>query len=237
MEPRLKRNMLLVAIVHAVVIVVLIAWQWIASLFDREKPKELVTYVELATVVQEPAPMTPEVVAEPPPPEPPPPEPKAVEPPPIAPPKPKKKKIEVSKKRVRRKQDAPPPKAKPPSRRTGAEDVRKMLSPVLSSPSNAAVNDFPYDWYYALVRRACYESWDRPSTAAVRPGTKAVVSIRVHRDGSVREHQLVRASGNRAMDDSVLRAVRGIPRLKPLPAQYKKEFKDITIDFELAGNT
>lgn len=237
MEPRLKRNLILVAGAHVALILVLLVSHWISLLIHRHKPKEVVTYVDLTTMVPDKpmptAPPTPAPVVEEPPPAPEP-EPAAPTPKPAI--KPKKKKIEISKKRVRRSPDELPPPRKPERPRTSAEDVRKMLSPVLSSPSNATRNDFPFDWYISLVRRACYEVWEQPNSTTVRPGTVAVVSIRVYRDGAVREHQMIRPSGNAAMDESVLRAMKKLTRLKPLPGDYKGEFKDITIDFELAGN-
>lgn len=237
MKPRMKRNMLLVTAAHLVVILLIVLSHWIRSWLRRET-HEVVTYVDLA-MMAEPSLPTTHVALEPPEPTPSEPEPVALkpepEPEPIPIQKPQKKKIKRSKKRIRRSKTMPQSTPVPEPRQASEEEIRNLLSPALSR-SNVAVDDFPYDWYYALVRHACYEAWNRPSRASVRPGTVAVVSIRVYRDGTVREHQIVRSSGNATMDTSVLRALRTLTRLKPLPTSYVGEFKDITIDFEFAGN-
>ena len=233
MKPRMMRNMLLVTVVHLVVILTIVVSHWIRSRLRRE-PREVVTFVDLAMMV-EPSSIKTHVASEPLVSTPSTPEPVAVKPKPVIPiQKPKKKKIERSKKRVRRNKVTPEPV--PVRHKTSVEEIRNLLSPALSSSNVEKTNDFPYDWYYALVRHACYEAWNRPARASVQPGTVAVVSIRVFRDGTVREHQIIRASGNATMDASVLRALRTITRLKPLPTSYVGEFKDITIDFEFGGN-
>ena len=44
-----------------------------------------------------------------------------------------------------------------------------------------------------------------------------------------------RGSGNDLMDDSVMKAVNSVSKLRPLPSAYSGYSKDITVDFELTG--
>ena len=233
MTPRYRRNVLIIALAHVAVILGLAATGWIRGLFP-DKPKEITTYVEL----REPAPATPRPPDPQPEPAPPEPEPAPPDPEPAPdplPPKPTLKKadeIQVSRNRVRL--GDPPPQA-PPRRQVRPEDVARDLLPARSATDAASPDDFPFDWYYALVRRAFYEVWDQPSSASVRPGAVTRVSIRVQRDGRITRTTLAQGSGNDAMDASVLRAVNAVARLKELPAQYPGDYKDITVDFELTG--
>ncbi|MEM7394494.1 MAG: cell envelope integrity protein TolA, partial [Verrucomicrobiota bacterium] len=43
----------------------------------------------------------------------------------------------------------------------------------------------------------------------------------------------IRSSGNSVVDQSVLQAVQSVTQLEALPSDYRKAFKDITVDFEL----
>ena len=89
-------------------------------------------------------------------------------------------------------------------------------------------------WYYALVRAQMYEAWDQPGGLS-GAGLVTQVRIRVQRDGTITSRELARRSGNSLMDDSVMKAVNAVSRLKPLPPDVPGSYKDITIDFELAS--
>ncbi len=94
-------------------------------------------------------------------------------------------------------------------------------------------SDSPVAWYYAMVKQIMYEAWQQPSGLANAGNPIASVTIRVKRDGTIADWQLVRPSGNKLMDDSVKRAVQAVKRLKPLPPQFIGPSQDITIQFEL----
>jgi TonB family protein len=79
-----------------------------------------------------------------------------------------------------------------------------------------------------------YEAWDQPGGLS-GAGLVTQVRIRVQRDGTITSRDLARRSGNSLMDDSVMKAVNAVARLKPLPPDVPGSYKDITIDFELTS--
>ena len=88
--------------------------------------------------------------------------------------------------------------------------------------------------YYLYLRSTLYASWQQPDELA-GAGLVAQVRIRVARDGTVLSRALARGSGHGVMDDSVMKAVNRVSKLRPLPAGYTGAYKDITVDFELTG--
>ncbi len=95
-------------------------------------------------------------------------------------------------------------------------------------------DEFPFAWYYALVRQTMYEAWDQPSDLAGKAGLMTEVTVRVLRDGTVTQRSMTRPSGNSIMDDSVMKAVKRVTSLRALPPQFSGAYKDILIEFELA---
>lgn len=110
---------------------------------------------------------------------------------------------------------------------------RASLGSSLGSGGGGGGGDSPFAWYYAMVKQIMYEAWQQPSGLANAGNPVATVVIRVKRDGSVSDWQMVRPSGNALMDESVKRAVQAVRRLKPLPPQLIGPSHDITIQFEL----
>ena len=223
-----RRNLLIIAAAHVAVLVGVCVFDWIRGLIP-DAPQEITTYVELQTI-----PPVPDLQqkASPPPRDPAPSPPSEVTTP-IEPPKKTRdrKPINVSKRRIQR-EGVTPPQPVPRQQMLRKEIAKKLYSAELASPPNRQ-DDFPFDWYFALVRRAMYEVWDQPSAASARLGVITKVSIRVHRDGTISFPKIIQSSGDMEMDDSVLRAVHSVHRLKELPRQYKGDYKDITVDFIL----
>lgn len=226
MNNRFRRYLFLSTATHVGIVVFLILASLIVHVRRKKKPHEITTMIDLSYAV----PALPDLqpvekidIPEPPVPEPP----KDIPEPPK-----EKKKIEKSKKKIKRKEERPKPKE---SRMT-EEEIKKLLASGLK-PSNTPHQGgeaFPFSWYLALVRQKMYEAWDQPSELA-GAGLVTVVSIRVQRDGSITGRELVRSSGNTVVDDSVMKAVRSVSRLKELPAGFGGAYKDITIEFELTG--
>lgn len=228
------RNTLCSAAVHAAVVCALLIWS-VASCVMRRKPREITTFVDLQ---MELPPMVAAVNPTPPPPPPPEPapipmpepeKPKPAQPKPA--PKPEKPKVEVSRKIVRRNAptNAPP--------RINQDQIRQMLAKALPDSGRAgapASEDLAFGWYLALVRNALYEAWNQPSALAGRQGLTTQVALRVRRDGTVAGRTMTRSAGNPLMDQSVMQAVESVASLPALPPGFGGDYKDITVDFELA---
>lgn len=208
---------------HVAVILSLIVFPAIMNFRMRKKPAEIITYVDLQNLtVPVAAPEAPAVQPEPPPPEPP----KDIpDPAPV-----KKKKIEISKKKIKR-EDAPAPK-KP---ELTPEEIRKLLAAGAKPSSLPGPElDLPV-WYFALVRQTMYDHWSQPGELAGAAGLMTRVLFRIHRDGSISRISMVRSSGNKVMDDSVMAAVNSVKKLKELPSTYRDAHYDATVDFELTA--
>lgn len=247
-ESTFKRSFLTSTVVHVVVVLAVILVPLIKRLIRPRKPPEMITFIDLAALPPPPPPqiesppITPEPTPQPPTPDPPPvpdppkpplipekpPEKKAEKPP--GPKKPSPPKIKVSTNKIVR-QTQPPKPAQPAQPKLTQDQLRKLLEANIKfSPSgNSSANFSDLSLYYATVYDAMYGAWRQPSSAAM--GLTAQVAIRVQRNGTVTNPRLVRSSGSKTMDDSVLDAVRRVARLRPLPAEVRDTFLDITIEF------
>ncbi|MFH0908891.1 MAG: energy transducer TonB [bacterium] len=148
-------------------------------------------------------------------------------------------KIAVSTTRVTRAKSQASSKSKKPPL-TQAE-IRKLLASGIPlgngggpGTGSAGGEVSALSWYYALVEATMYEVWEQPSGLS-SAGPPPQVRIRVQRDGTITSRELVRRSGNSLMDDSVMKAVNSISRLKALPSEVDGSYKDITITFELTS--
>jgi TonB family protein len=81
-----------------------------------------------------------------------------------------------------------------------------------------------------------YDAWDQPGDLSAAAGLRPVVRIRVMRDGTVSAREMIRRSGNAAMDESAMRAATAVTKLRPLPAEFQGPYRDITVEFELTGS-
>ena len=227
MDPRLRHNLKLSAIVHGVVLLALIIAPLLFNWRLRKKRKEIITIVDLTIPMPEIPSPTPDIKQ---------PEPVRKEPPP--PPKtdipePEKKPKHVVQKSEKKVKRPPPPKPKTPQ--LSQEEIRKLLAAgaKISDKLSVPTDEFPAAWYYALVRQTMYDAWNQPSSLAGRSGLVAEVTIRVQRDGKITSREMTRSSGNSVMDDSVMKAVQAVTQLRPLPPQFPGASHEITVEFEL----
>ena len=69
------------------------------------------------------------------------------------------------------------------------------------------------------------------ANAVRHPGLVAAVRFEIQMDGGVNNVALVRSSGDKAYDQSVMRAVQRSSPLPPPPERYRDEFREVVIDF------
>jgi periplasmic protein TonB len=210
-----------VAGAHIVALVGFTLYGLVKEWIVRLKPAEQVVFVTLHTPSPPPEAVAPEV------PEPPPPEPEPPSPIPEPTPKPP---IEISTNRVVRKIEEPIPPPELTKEQIG-QNLMSDMPTTQGSVSSSATADA--GWYYALVQQTLNDAWVEPSSGI--PGSITSVKIRVMRDGSITRRDMVKGSGDPDMDESVMRAVQSVTRLRPLPSVLEGAHHDITIDFELTG--
>ena len=93
----------------------------------------------------------------------------------------------------------------------------------------------PYARYLQHIHDVLYEAWDQPGSALDKR-LITTVALRIARDGSVTDATVRIGSGNKMMDESVLAAVRKVPRLDPPPAALVRgEFAVIPVNFSVEG--
>ena len=116
-----------------------------------------------------------------------------------------------------------------------ADEIRRLLAAGarISDHTSIPMGDLWEAGYYNHVHEMMYRVWKQPTSLSASAGMSAEVLIRVQRDGTIIQREMVRPSGNSLMDDSVMQAVRSVTKLKPLPSQCPGSTKDIRILFEL----
>lgn len=80
---------------------------------------------------------------------------------------------------------------------------------------------FEFLVYYNQLQRRVKESW---IVTERKEGLSAVVRFGVQPNGEIFDIELVKSSGDRAFDQSVLRAVNKVNPLPPPPPAYQQEF-------------
>lgn len=221
MNDRFKRALTVSTAVH-VGIIVLVA---IAPLFLRllrpRKPKEMITFIDLMPALPPPPPEPEQPkpdIAEP--------RPKATESTPVA----ERPKIKINTNKIVRR-DAPKSQT-PPKATLTKEQIKKILDSGVkftSSPGAPPGEFSDLALYYAIVQQAMYGAWQQPATVA--KGVSAEVALRIARNGAVLQRRMTRGSGNSLMDESVMRAVESVSRLKPLPPEIGGPHLDVTVEF------
>lgn len=220
MDARFRHYLKLSTAVHLGLLVVMIVSPLLFSWRLRRKNKQFIQFVDLTVAVPDIPSVKPAESIKPPAPEPPKPVSKDI-------PEPK---IKKSTKKIKRPE---PPKPKAPA--LSQEEIKKLLAAgaKISDRTSIPADEFPFAWYFALVRQTMYDAWNQPSTLSASAGLTTEVTLRVLRDGTITQRKMTRASGNKLMDDSVMKAVEAVPKLRPLPPGFGGSSKDIVIEFEL----
>lgn len=234
MNPRFRRYLVASSATHLTIIIVLLLGTLIFRFRKKPEPYEILAVMDVPALPQDVSVMQPVDKIDVPPPEPE--TPKDIP----EPPKEKLKKKEEIKKSVKKIKRSDKPKPRPqPEKRLTPEQIRKMLAAGMKpgDTTRPRANDFPFDWYLAMVRQKMYAVWVQPSDLSSSAGLMTVVSIRVHRDGSVTRRKMVESSGNTVMDASVMKAVNAVASLERLPPKFNGTHKDIAVEFELTGAT
>ncbi|HOK80369.1 MAG TPA: energy transducer TonB [bacterium] len=88
--------------------------------------------------------------------------------------------------------------------------------------------------YINSIKKRIYDNWKRPGINLIIKETKAVVSFRIHSDGSVSNILVEKTSGYPEFDQSVIQAVKSS---SPFPGFIKPgpEYINVTIEFSGKG--
>lgn len=226
---------------HLLALAAVLAISWANFIPRKPKPAEPMTFVQIPISVRS-APLPDIPVPEP-----------VIAEPPESDPIPEPAKEPIQKQEVKQIEPAKKPKAvekqtnrvtktkasaepaklpEPPSeehiRKILTEDVPMGVAGVLGAGENNPL----LEGYYSQVFSRMYAAWSQPSQLKTLPGLKTEVRIVVEPGGKVIERVKSRGSGNELMDDSVMKAVRSVRELPPLPIGYRKP-QEIIVMFVL----
>ena len=90
--------------------------------------------------------------------------------------------------------------------------------------------DFPYPWYITQVRNALWIEWEkrRPAGSTL----SALVTFAIARDGTIKDLEVERKSGDDTFDFSASSAVINAGPFAPLPMYYEKDELTVTVEFK-----
>ena len=92
-----------------------------------------------------------------------------------------------------------------------------------------------FGWYGNMLHDRFYRAWIQPTTN-VATGTKisTLVKLRIEKDGRVSKFEIIKLSGNIAVDESVRVVAKQVTHVDPPPTGlFKGDHYDVKINFEL----
>jgi len=212
------RSLRVVTVVHAALLVVMVffsvGWEW-----ARRKREKI---IPVAFMVEAPA-VSAAAVSAPPKPAPKPPDPRPAPKPPD--PKPAPKPIERSTKRV----TGASRQTKQPA--LSEEEIRRLMAMGAVAGDRTVLPD-EASRCMELIRRRLHDAWIQPGAAAAA-GDAAEVTIRLGTGGRILERRLSRASGNAAVDASVMEAVGRVDAIYGLTEAFIMAHQVVTVAFRV----
>ncbi len=117
---------------------------------------------------------------------------------------------------------APPQERKiqQPAQRRGTATGNPLGTSVHKNRLGVEDPNFTYGYYLDLVVAALRDTWNRPAVGS--EFKQAIIHLRILRDGTITEVQLLESSGSPIYDQAALRAVNNAT-LPPLPRGYKED--------------
>lgn len=101
----------------------------------------------------------------------------------------------------------------------------------MAGPGGEFGSRFP--WFVEAVRRRISSNWLQTAIdPGIRSAPRAVVSFQINRDGSITNIQVLRSSGNAAVDLSAVRAIRDSTPLERLPSEYSGSHVNVEFWFD-----
>jgi TonB family protein len=120
-----------------------------------------------------------------------------------------------------------------------ANSLATLATSVKSSGAKGTVVDMPgqgggeaFAGYETVIYNYYFHAWITPDSIADKLAA-AEVKIVVARDGTIISAEIINKSGEPALDKSVERALRAVPKLPPFPASAHDEQRIFKIRFNL----
>jgi TonB family protein len=138
----------------------------------------------------------------------------------------------------------PPEKSKMPNNEAAPKKVIVAAGARGKDPSasggghgGGSGGESQFGWYGSMLHDRFHGEWDQPNSS-LTPGSKlsVLVKIRIEKDGRVSNFEIVKPSGNAAVDESVAAVAKRVTQVDPLPAGLgNSDHYDVKINFELSS--
>jgi len=98
-------------------------------------------------------------------------------------------------------------------------------------------NESQFGWYGSMLHDRLYTEWVQPTNVATSGAKNSVLAkLRIEKDGRVSQFEIIRPSGNAAVDESVATVGKRVTQVEPLPPGLGTgEHYDVKITFELSS--
>jgi TonB family protein len=100
-----------------------------------------------------------------------------------------------------------------------------------SSEGGGRILDPVSQRYMLEIWEKIKNSWGLPGLASFKKDLETVVTIRIRKDGRIVDVNIEKRSGNRIYDESILRVLRSVDPLPPIPATLNMETMEIGFRF------
>jgi TonB family protein len=92
-----------------------------------------------------------------------------------------------------------------------------------------------FGWYGSMLHDRFYSEWVQPTNVATTGARNSVLAkLRIEKDGRISSFEIIKPSGNAAVDESVAAAGKRVTQVDPLPPGVGDgEHYDVKINFEL----
>jgi TonB family protein len=105
------------------------------------------------------------------------------------------------------------------------------------SHGSGATIQSQFGWYGSMLHDRFYSEWVQPTNVDAAGAKSVLAKLRIERDGRVSSFEIVRPSGNAAIDDSVRAAAKRVTQVDALPTGLGSgDHYDVKIKFELSSD-
>lgn len=118
-----------------------------------------------------------------------------------------------------------------PGSRTGGGGPGSGGSPMSGSSSGGRTLNPMEERYIMDVWEKIRNAWALPGLASFKKDLETVVTIRIRKDGRIVDVNVEKRSGNRVYDESILRVLRSVDPLPPIPDSLNTDALEIGLRF------
>ena len=130
---------------------------------------------------------------------------------------------------------SPLPSALPTSSKD--EPAKAAIGSAGRDHSGASSGESQFAWYGSMLHDRFYSEWVQPTNITAMGAKSSVLAkLRIEKDGRVSNFQIIKASGNTDVDESVAAVGKRVTQVDPLPPGLGDgEHYEVKINFELSS--